>query len=133
MPRKRAKPRRKAPERIPVGPAPRVKYADRPRDTPRMCWVKAQPCCAALSMRASFPSIGPCEGVTEADHAGAHGMGNKADDDTVIPLCVRHHRAPGLAHLLYGHVEYGWLREWKDRMIARFRARWEAHRLGVSP
>ena len=35
---------------------------------------------------------GPCDGPIEAHHAGERPLGRKADDDTCIALCRRHHR-----------------------------------------
>jgi len=106
----------------------RSAYAQRERDTDRMVWIKSQPCCAPLiAARATLPvDFGPCDGVVEADHAGARGLGRKAGDDTCIPLCVRHHRAPGLAALLPASFPRGELRDLKNRMIARFRGGWES-------
>ena len=114
---------------------PRRKYRERERDTPRMLWTKAQPCCAYDLVRLLDGGfrlhliIGPCAGPVEADHAGRRGRGRKADDDTVIPLCVRHHREPGLDALLYGLLKRGAMREAKDRIISRQRGRYAAHLL----
>jgi hypothetical protein len=97
------------------------KYRNRPRDTARMLWVKSLPCCAYTG---PWPAmlIWPCEGVVEADHAGGgSGMGRKADDSTVIPLCQRHHRSPGLEHLVYGHVPHGTVRRWKAERAEHYR------------
>jgi hypothetical protein len=33
-----------------------------------------------------------CRGFVEAHHAGIRGLGQRAEDNTAIPLCVRHHR-----------------------------------------
>ena len=102
-------------------------YADRDRDFDRMGWIKQQRCCAATIGR----EVGPCEGVIEADHAGGYADGRatsrKSTDDTTIPLCVRHHRNPGLGSILYGQLEAGELRAWRDRMIEYFRARYAEH------
>lgn len=101
---------------------PRVKYAQRERDTPQMMWVKTQRCCAhrlaELAGAAVRAIIGPCRGVVEADHAGAnHGMQRKSGDDACIPLCVRHHRDPGLRHMVYGKLRKGLLREFFNWMV----------------
>lgn len=108
------------------------KYKQRPRDTARMLWIKSLPCCAQDVML-PLEHVGPCDGPVEADHAGgSSGMGRKADDSTVISLCVRHHRAPGLEHLLSGKVPHGYVREWKREQVrkaqAAYAARQEANR-----
>jgi hypothetical protein len=56
--------------------------------------VKRLRCLAASSPgRHLFPNLPtPCRGPVEAHHAGPRGMGQKAPDDTAIPLCTRHHR-----------------------------------------
>lgn len=120
IPRKRAKPRRRRPELFTVGAAPRVKYRDRPRDTPRMLWVKSQPCCAY-----TIAPLDHCEGVVEADHAGVHGLSRKCDDSACIPLCVRHHRSPGLRSILHGQLGPGELRTWLNQMVAFYQRLWD--------
>lgn len=105
------------------------KYKDRPRDTEYMLWIKQHRCCATLIIDHVGP--GPCDGVVEADHAGGgSGLGRKADDTSCIPLCVRHHRLPGLGHILYGKVPHGFVREWKRTMADLFRRKWLEQRTG---
>lgn len=65
--------------------ATRSAYASRTRDFAHMMRVKALPCAAR--------ELGPCEGVIEADHTGSRGLGRKASDLSVIPICTGHHRA----------------------------------------
>lgn len=102
------------------------KYRKRVRDPERMLWIKEQSCCAANDLLLPSEYVGPCQGVTEADHAGGgSGMGRKAPDHTCIPLCVRHHRAPGLDHLLYGHVPHGYVREWKSWQVEKYRNQYD--------
>jgi hypothetical protein len=56
-------------------------------DPARLDWVRAQPC-VLLRWR-----LWPCEGRTEAHHAGRKpGVALKAGDETTVPLCRRHHR-----------------------------------------
>lgn len=110
--KRRAAPKRAAPKRK----AGSTKYARRERDWLRMAWCKQQPCAALvmrhevilklgdLHPREASPMLAAwmadtllrlkdagCDGHIEAHHAGAHGTGNKAPDDTVIPLCHKHH------------------------------------------
>ena len=106
------------------------KYSERERDVPRMLWTKARPCQAFLG---PWPAalIWPCEGVIEADHAGGgSGMGRKCDDSLLVSLCVRHHRAPGLEHLVYGHVQHGTVRQWKREQADRNRAQYDKEQAG---
>jgi len=68
-------------------------YRRRPRDIAYMRWVKRQQCSVAAHL--SGWEFGPCEGPIEADHAGRRGLGQKAGDDTCIPLCRQHHHDRG--------------------------------------
>lgn len=67
-------------------PRQRTKYRSRPRETDYMLGVKRLPCAALL-----VPGH-RCTGPIEADHAGPRGIGRKAHDSTVIPLCQQAHR-----------------------------------------
>lgn len=103
----------------------RTKWKSRPRDLARMAWIKEQSCCAADPM---LPQeyVGPCLGVVEADHAGGgSGMGRKCDDSLCIPLCQRHHRSPGLEHLLFGHVPHGEVRRWKAHQAEQYQRKYD--------
>ena len=62
----------------------RTKYRQRQRERAYMLFVRHLPCAAR--------ELGRCEGHVEADHAGRRGVGQKAGDDTCIPLCAKHHR-----------------------------------------
>ncbi len=59
-----------------------------------MIAVKKLPCCVRHAPHdlLSKNLITPCSGRVEADHAGRHGLGQKADDRTCIPMCRAHHR-----------------------------------------
>ena len=81
--------------------------------------VRAMDCCAPLYEGGKFFSV--CIGGVQAHHAGLRPLGRKADDDTAIPLCTRHH---GEWHSGYG-VFKGWTRaqrrDWADERIAETR------------
>lgn len=94
-------------------------YKKRVRDLARMKWIKTLPCAVTFGWW-PVELVGDCGGVVEADHAGRHGMSHKAPDNTCIPLCMRHHREPGLNAILYGKVERGDIREFKDFMIDHY-------------
>lgn len=56
------------------------------RDPQYMTWVRGLGC---LFEATSYS----CDGPIDAHHAGINkGMGRKADDDTCIPLCRKHHQ-----------------------------------------
>ena len=62
--------------------APRLYEPSKPlRDPKYRAWVRFFPCAVCGTRR----------GV-EAAHTGPHGLGQKAGDDTVIPLCQKDHR-----------------------------------------
>jgi hypothetical protein len=71
----------------------------------------------------------PCGGPTEANHAGRRGVGQKAHDETAIPLCTAHHRQ--------WHDHRGpfrdWTaqrrRDWADGRIEETQAKWRAARV----
>jgi hypothetical protein len=133
LPRKREKPRRKRPELFAHEQRP-VKYAKRPRDTPRMLWTKTLRCCANRLAESIgplvLPIIGPCRGAVEADHAigGARtGAQRKSADSTCIPLCERHHRSPGMQHLAHGKLAKGTVQTFRDQMAVEYDALWLEH------
>ncbi len=55
------------------------------KDKVRLAFVHTLPC-AARGVKGS-----PCGGRITAHHAGTHGISQRADDDTAIPLCQAHH------------------------------------------
>ena len=55
-----------------------------------LMWVSEQPCC----LSAHFPAL--CEGYIQAHHLlkpfeGFRGVGLRANDKNVIPICYKHH------------------------------------------
>lgn len=106
---KRTSPLRRRTRLRPIG---KTKYRRRTRDTDFMLYVLAQPC-----VLAGIDGAGKCWGRTQADHAGARGLGVKAPDNTCIPLCTKHH---GNRTDYTGYFK-GWqgaaMRQWCDRMI----------------
>ena len=69
----------------------RSKHARRPRDHFYMGWIKQQRCAIGMMLAPGVLFRFPCNGPIEADHAGRRGLGQKADDDSCIPLCRQHH------------------------------------------
>jgi len=95
------------------------KYARRERDTLRMLWTKQQACVG--------PMLHECQGPIEAHHAGRRGLGQKAHDSTVIPLCQAAHR-----HWHEGGAAFkGWTnyekRAWADRVIGSMQVLYALH------
>lgn len=64
-------------------------YKRRDREPGRMIWCKSQPC---YVLRLAGIQ-GACDGPIHAHHMGERGLGRKAPDDTVVPLCQYHHEA----------------------------------------
>ena len=87
--------RRRGPNLKAVQDKHRTKYARRERDYERMQWIRTQPCAVAAWCQLGWmgPPADACSGGVEAHHAGRHGHGNKAPDDTCIPLCRHHHES----------------------------------------
>ncbi len=98
------------------------KYSRRVRDVQFMMFVKSLPC-----LLAGNPEAGPCSGVTEADHAGLRGMGQKAPDNTCVSLCSRHHRDRHGCMGFFRGRERLWKREWRANAIAFTQARYAEH------
>lgn len=97
-PLKRGQPLKRSPMRRGKG---RGRYARRERDLERMRWIRTQPCALVAATHGYLPVavdmwLGAppdrCSGAVEAHHAGEHGMGHKASDDTCISMCRHHHR-----------------------------------------
>lgn len=84
-------------------------------------FVRKLRCCAP-----GAPST--CQGWIEANHAGRRGVGQRAHDETAIPLCAKHHRFAGWTNHL-GPFK-GWTAEqrraWADERIEEVQARWNA-------
>ncbi len=79
------------------------KYARRTRDLVYMTWVRTLPCFMTTPAGRVRPAeAGPvtsCWGPVEADHQGDRpGLGQKAPDDTTVPMCQRHHDERGNLH-----------------------------------
>lgn len=79
-------------------------YARRERDFDYMMWVKSLECLAQ--------SMGPCDGVTEADHVGARAASHKSADDETIPLCTRHHAMRTAFTGVFKRFDRSAMREW---------------------
>lgn len=109
-----------------------TKYGRRPRDMERMGWIKTQPCALAFGFAVAeeaWPhglSPDACGGITEAHHAGVHGLGQKAPDDTCIPLCSHHHRCLTDRRGVFSGLPSGAVKTWELAAIAYYQARYSA-------
>jgi hypothetical protein len=92
---------------------------ERVRDYDYMRWVKTMPC---LLVDVCVGCLGP----VEAHHAGERGFGQKAPDDTCIPLCTAHHRAWHDGKWPFLGVSKEMRRSWAQLAIAFTRLRWNA-------
>jgi hypothetical protein len=95
-------------------------YKQRSRDFAYLWWIKTQPCCVCEAQH--HPHLT----TTYAHHAGARGLGQKADDRTAIPLCWRHHDR-GSSASIHTLGKWFWGRYGLDRnaVIAELQARYE--------
>lgn len=98
-----------------------------------MLWTKTQTCMVVqlpLFLFLSTPQQAAkfkatsCHGPIEADHMGARGMGQKAHDSTVVPMC-KHHHSERHAHAgSFFHLTKPELRAWRAQAIALNQAAW---------
>ena len=105
IPKRRAKPRRSA----------------RRLDPQYLADVRRLPCCVGMD----------CWGQVEADHAGQRPVGRKADDDTAIPMCRRHHQDRTDARGIFYGLQAGEMRRWCQERIEETRTTITAQRAGV--
>lgn len=108
-------------------------YRRRERDFPFMGFVKQQPCIVrelppflfldSAASAAKYKAT-PCSAVVEADHAGSRGIGQKAADNTCIPLCSSHHSQRTNHTGVFWLLDQQELRAWRAEAIARTQAAW---------
>lgn len=89
-----------------------------------MAFVKTLPC----SVEEEWPDVDTipttCRGPIEADHMGARGLGQKADDRTCAPLCTGHHRERTDHTGSFKHVTKDHERGWRARAVLRTQTIW---------
>ncbi len=114
-----------------------TKYSRRERDTPYMTWVRGESCAlsggapVACDLWRGAVSPDECRGQVEAHHAGRHGLGEKAPDQTCMPLCDHHHNMitgePG-GRGCFGEWPRGTVKTWElacaEYYMARFIAQY---------
>lgn len=120
--------------RKPMRRRPRsTKYSRRERNWDYMGWIRTLPCICTTEAcsfeltggvwRGGHP--GGCSGPVEDHHAGEHGYGEKAPDDTCIPMCTRHHEQLTNRRLVFGGWDPRALKEWELAMIKNYQRRWD--------
>lgn len=135
---KRKTPLRRRPrkQRVVGGAVRGTSYSRRARDWDRMDWIKHQPCALArpFDKRPAEwlgPWSSPCPaffaGHVEAHHAGVRGLGQKAGDDTCIPLCSFHHGALTDRRVPFRGWPRGAVKTWELAMVAEYRRRYDEH------
>jgi hypothetical protein len=104
---------------------------------PYMGFVRRQPCIVrelapwayAIALKSehqrAWYATTSCEGRVEADHMGARGVGQKADDRTCVPMCHRHHMERHAHAGSFRYLNRDELRAWRTEAIARTQAAWE--------
>ena len=117
------KPTRTRKPRKPLRSTGTSKYARRPRDLDYLAWVRTRPCAVrdllVLNAMLGIPfSTNVCTAPVEAHHAGRRGLGQKADDNTAIPLCRRHHRELHDARGAFAGWTKAERRAWQDEQAA---------------
>lgn len=100
-------------------------YRKRVRDFEFMRWVKRQPCFVRVLPPLAGDLGTPCCGRVEADHMGARGFGQKADDKTCVPMCHRHHSERTTHRGTFWPLTQPELRAWRARAIEHTQAEWE--------
>jgi len=86
--------------------------ATRVRNAAYMAWIRTQDCAAE--------GLSDCFGDIEADHAGRRGYGQKSDDTTCIPLCLRHHEQRGAFSGPFRYWTQDHMRRWLSATVQWF-------------
>lgn len=81
-----------------------------------VAWVRTQRCRMWL--------MDACKGPVEAHHAGERGLGQRAHDETCIPLCNKHHRAWHDASGVFKTWRKNQRRDWVRRQIRWAQTAW---------
>lgn len=109
-----------------------TKYAKRERDFDYMGFIKGQPCAVGYNHQPAYDEfwrglyVDEHCGTIEAHHAGVRGVGQKAPDDTCIPLCSEHHRKLGERCGLFSGWPRGAVKLWELAVIAHYQALYAA-------
>ena len=99
-----------------------TKYRRRERDLEFMTWVRRQPCIMRELPASDVLTF--CSGPVEADHMGARGLGQKADDGTCVPMCRGHHRERTDHAGTFRPLTRDELRAWRAVVIERTQDAW---------
>lgn len=108
----------------------KTKYARRERDWAYMAFVRGEPCAlsggapVACDLWVAGHSPDGCRGQIEAHHAGVHGVGQKADDNTCVSLCQYHHRCLTDRTKAFSGWPRGAIKTWELAAVAHYSARY---------
>lgn len=94
-----------------------MRRKNRRPDKDYLAFIHTQPCICKNSN---------CSGVIHAHHAGLRGLGQKASDDTALPLCSFHHLESPLSIHRYGKNFWEFWELDKEVEIARLQALYAA-------
>lgn len=109
-------------------------YSRRERDMDFMGWARRQPCLVRLFPPSDFAitaresgariRITTCFGEVQADHLGARGLSQKANDRTCGPMCRRHHQERSDHHGMFFALNQEEARAWRAAAQAHVQLEW---------
>lgn len=109
----------------------------RERNLEYIMWCRRQPCAVRRELcnaaffvwHSGIPAREPrlCDGHVQADHAGKRGLSVKANDDTCIPLCEKHHTQRASFHGYFKDFDQERMRAWLLEQIAYYQAEYTKH------
>lgn len=88
-------------------------------------WCHELPCAAR--------DLSPCDGGITAHHAGPRGYGQRAHDETCVPLCAGHHTAWHDLRYPFKYTTKAERAAWRDRAIEETHAAWRRRGGGDVP
>lgn len=89
-----------------------------------MLWIKGLLCSVEEERPDPYHMATGCRGEVQADHMGARGLGQKANDRTCAPMCRLHHRERTDHGGSFKNLTRDQLRAWRTRAIARTQTMW---------
>lgn len=75
-----------------------LRFGRVPQNLEYLEFIRSKPCILLGLWTNKSPLIHLCSGRIEAAHTGPHGRGQKAADETALPMCTRAHRTGVDAH-----------------------------------
>lgn len=90
-----------------------------------LAFIRTFPCILNGLQETESGRVHVCSGRIEAAHTGMRGRGQKAADETALPMCVRAHRTGKDSHHAGSRV-FWW--RWgldREKLVQKFNDRWE--------